>query len=156
MCQGHLTVLDFYKDFFKQLLKNNKNYLVLSVIVSTMTTTADYRPIVWLVIIVVWSLVLPYISLLGCYHYWSFKIWKCFWLLTDSFDYFFLKNWANSGLFFVLFSVFFKQTLQFLQQINVKKCPSSIRRRDSNPRPFEHESSPITTRPGLPPNSFDY
>ena len=28
----------------------------------------------------------------------------------------------------------------------------SIRCRDSNPRPFEHESSPITTRPGLPPN----
>ena len=63
----------------------------------------------------------------------------------------FFLNWANSGLFFVLFSVFFKQTLQFLQQINVKKCPSSLRRRDSNPRPFEHESSPITTRPGLPP-----
>ena len=31
------------------------------------------------------------------------------------------------------------------------KRPSSIRRRDSNPRPLEHESSPITTRPGLPP-----
>ena len=24
--------------------------------------------------------------------------------------------------------------------------------RDSNPQPFKHESSPITTRPGLPPN----
>ena len=30
-------------------------------------------------------------------------------------------------------------------------CPSSIRRGDSNPRPFEHESPPVTTRPGLPP-----
>ena len=29
-----------------------------------------------------------------------------------------------------------------------EKCPSSIRCRDSNPQPFEHESSPITTRPG--------
>ena len=29
-------------------------------------------------------------------------------------------------------------------------CPSSIRRRDLNPRPFERESTPITTRPGLP------
>ena len=29
--------------------------------------------------------------------------------------------------------------------------PSSIRHRDSNPRPLEHESPPITTRPGLPP-----
>ena len=33
--------------------------------------------------------------------------------------------------------------------------PSSIRRRDSNPRPFEHESSPITTRPGLPPSTLN-
>ena len=27
-------------------------------------------------------------------------------------------------------------------------CPSSIRRRDSNPRPLERESTPITTRVG--------
>ena len=32
-----------------------------------------------------------------------------------------------------------------------EKCQSSIRRWDSNPRPFEHKSSPITTIPGLPP-----
>ena len=30
-------------------------------------------------------------------------------------------------------------------------CPSSLRCMDSNPRPSEHESPPITTRPGLPP-----
>ena len=30
-------------------------------------------------------------------------------------------------------------------------CPSSIWHRDSNPRPLECESPPITTRPGLPP-----
>ena len=50
------------------------------------------------------------------------------------------------------FSVFclFKQTFQFLQQINMKKCPSSIWCQDSNPRLSEHESPPITTRPGLP------
>ena len=53
-------------------------------------------------------------------------------------------------LFFVHFRLF-KQTLQFLQQINGKKCPSSIRCWDSNPRPSEHESPPITTRPGFPP-----
>ena len=29
--------------------------------------------------------------------------------------------------------------------------PSSIRSQDSNPRPLERESPPITTRPGLPP-----
>ena len=57
---------------------------------------------------------------------------------------------TNPGLFFVYFRLF-KQTLQFLQQMNVKKCPSSIRRWDLNPQPFEHESPPITTRPGLPP-----
>ena len=33
----------------------------------------------------------------------------------------------------------------------VKKCPSSIRCLDSNPRPCEHEYRPITTRPVLPP-----
>ena len=36
-----------------------------------------------------------------------------------------------------------------------EKCPSSIRCWDSNPRPSEYESPPITTRPGLPPNRFD-
>ena len=44
----------------------------------------------------------------------------------------------------------FKQTLQLLQK-NVKKYPSSMRCWDSNPRPLEHESPSITTRPGLPP-----
>ena len=33
-------------------------------------------------------------------------------------------------------------------------CPSGIRRRDSNPQPLEHESTPITTKPGLPPSSL--
>ena len=51
---------------------------------------------------------------------------------------------------FHLFSSF-KQTLQFLQQINMKKCPSSIWCQDQNPRPLEYESPPIITRPGLPP-----
>ena len=31
----------------------------------------------------------------------------------------------------------------------MKKCPSSIQCRDSNSRLLEHESPPITTRPGL-------
>ena len=35
----------------------------------------------------------------------------------------------------------------------MSKRPSSIRRWDSNARPFQHESSPITTRPGLPPKN---
>ena len=51
---------------------------------------------------------------------------------------------------FVYFRLF-KQTLQFLQQINVKKCLSSIRRWDLNSQPSDYVSSPLTTRPGLPP-----
>ena len=57
-------------------------------------------------------------------------------------------------LFSFIFGLF-KQTIQFLQQINVNKCPSSIRRWESNPRPLERESPPITTRPGLPPSAQD-
>ena len=33
--------------------------------------------------------------------------------------------------------------------MNVKKCPSSIRRWDSNSQPSDYESPPLTTRPGL-------
>ena len=35
----------------------------------------------------------------------------------------------------------------------MSKCPSSTRRQDSNPQPSEHESSPITTRPGVDQSS---
>ena len=63
----------------------------------------------------------------------------------------FLKNGPTSASFSFIFDLF-KRTLQFLQQINAKKCPSSIWRRDSNPRPLEHKLSPITTRSGLPPS----
>ena len=41
------------------------------------------------------------------------------------------KNGPNPGLFFIYFHLF-KHTLQFLKQINVKTCPSSIQCRDSN------------------------
>ena len=37
-----------------------------------------------------------------------------------------------------LFSVFFKQTIQILQQMNVEKCPSSFRFWDSNSRPSDY------------------
>ena len=56
------------------------------------------------------------------------------------------------GPLFHLFSSF--QTLQILQQLNVKKCTSSIRCRDSNPRSVENESPPISTRPGFPPPAW--
>ena len=48
---------------------------------------------------------------------------------------------------FRLFSVFSINHFKFLQQIYVKKCPSSLLYQDSNPRPSEHASPPITTRP---------
>ena len=52
---------------------------------------------------------------------------------------------------FSLFSVFSNKQDQ---QINVKmSCPSSIQCRDMNPQPLKHESSPITSRPRLPPKS---
>ena len=59
---------------------------------------------------------------------------------------------ASFSFIFVLF----KQILQFLQQMYVKKCPSRIRYWDSNPLPLERESLPITTRPGLPPLPSEY
>jgi len=60
-------------------------------------------------------------------------------------------KWAILGLFFDYFRLF-NQTLQFLQQINVKKCPSSIWRRDLNSQSSEYESPPLSTGPGLPPD----
>ena len=50
-----------------------------------------------------------------------------------------------------IFGLFKQTSLKLFQQIYVKKCPSSIRCWDSNLQPLEHESPPITTRPGLPP-----
>ena len=58
----------------------------------------------------------------------------------------FKKKWAIPGLFFVYFQ---KTSIQFLQQINVVKGPSSIQHWDSNPRPSERESPPITRAPAL-------
>ena len=62
----------------------------------------------------------------------------------------FVFEWTIQASFRVYFRLF-KQTLQFLQQIYVKKSPSCIRCWDSNPQPSVHESPPITTRSGLPP-----
>ena len=46
-----------------------------------------------------------------------------------------------------IFGLFKQTSLQYLQQIYVKKCPSSIWCQDSNPQPLERESLPITTIP---------
>ena len=70
------------------------------------------------------------------------------WLLF--FPSLFFLNGPTTASFSFIFGLF-KQTIQFLQQIYVNKCPSNIRYQESIPRPTERESLPITTRPGLPP-----
>ena len=70
--------------------------------------------------------------------------------VTTSLNVFF--KWANPGLFLFIFSLF--KQYNFYNK-SIKKCPSSIQRRDWNPQPFENELSPIITRPGLPPTSLN-
>ena len=55
---------------------------------------------------------------------------------------------------FRLFFGLFKQTKQFFQQINVKNVQVSIQYMAPGfePKPYEHDLSPTTTRSGLPPN----
>ena len=59
------------------------------------------------------------------------------------------KKMLTPSLFLIYFCLF-KQNLQFLKQIFVKKSQSRMRCWDLNPQPSTHESPPITTRPGLP------
>ena len=69
------------------------------------------------------------------------KIWpKHYVYIFAWFSWFGCSKSANPGLFFIYFRLF-KHTLQFLQQINLKKCPSSKQYRDPNSQPLE----------GLPP-----
>ena len=55
-------------------------------------------------------------------------------------------NGPSLASFWFIFGLFFKQTIQFLQQINVIKCPSSIQCLDSNSQPSDYESPRLTTR----------
>ena len=65
---------------------------------------------------------------------------------------FFWKNGPSSASFFVLYCLFKTKITILTTNICEKMLwPSSIRCQDSNPRPSEHESPPITTWPGLPP-----
>ena len=54
-------------------------------------------------------------------------------------------------LIFICFRLF-KPIANFSIKKYVKKCPSSIRCQDLNSRPLEHDSPPITTKPGLTKN----
>ena len=62
---------------------------------------------------------------------------------------FFFKKMSQLRPLFLFIFGFFKQTIQFLQQINVinvhPEYGTRIRTHD-----LSHELSPITTRPGLP------
>ena len=53
-------------------------------------------------------------------------------------------NGQSSDSFSFIFGLF-KQTIQILQQINVKKCPSSIQCQDLNSQPSDYESPPLTS-----------
>ena len=65
--------------------------------------------------------------------------------------FFFKKNGPTPASFLLIFDLFKQTSLQYLEQQKCKNCPSSIRCRDLNPQPPEHEPLPITTRPGLQP-----
>ena len=69
---------------------------------------------------------------------------------TMAFFFFFLNGPSLASFSFII-GLFQTNINTILQQINVEKCPSSIRHWDSNPRPSESKSPPITTRPGLLP-----
>ena len=60
----------------------------------------------------------------------------------------FLTKWAITGLFYRLFLVFSNNHDSFYNNI-CEKCQSSIRYQDSNVQLLEHESPPITARPGV-------
>ena len=60
----------------------------------------------------------------------------------------FFKKMGQPGLFFVYFRSY-QTNFTIFTTNNCEKCPSSIRRRESNPRPLVRESLPLTTRPGL-------
>ena len=68
-------------------------------------------------------------------------------------------KWANPGLFFDYFRPF-QTNNTILQQINEKNLQMSIQyiAMGFKPMTFEHEASPIITRPGLlpPPKKKNY
>ena len=57
-------------------------------------------------------------------------------------------NGPSPASFSFIFGLFNKQYITIFTANQCEKSQSSIQRRDSNPRPLEHESSPITTRQG--------
>ena len=91
------------------------------------------------------SMILP-IYLNDLFYSLSRWTWKnrFFWIFLRKFHLqvvrkLFFKNGPSLASFSFIFGLF-KQTIEFLQQINVKMSwPSCIQRQDSNPRPLEHK-----------------
>ena len=77
-----------------------------------------------------------------------FKLWQMCKAAQHNFMFFY--TWAIAGLFFVSFRSFSNKHQNNFTSNQCEKCPSSIWHWDSNPRPSERESPPITPRPGLP------
>ena len=89
------------------------------------------------------------------FDYWADPAANLF-LLKNSLAYLlFFKKMGQPRPLFRSFSVFSnKHHYNFYNKYIWKKCPSSIRCWDSNPRPSERESLPFTTRPGLLPLAY--
>ena len=70
----------------------------------------------------------------------------------------FFKKMGQPGPLFVYFGSFQTNiiTIFTTDQCEKMSCPSSIRRRDLNPQPLDHEPPPITTRPGLLPLKISF
>ena len=66
----------------------------------------------------------------------------------------FFKKIGQPRQLFHLFLSFQRHIITIFTTNKCEKCPSSIWCRDSNSRPLEHESPPITTRPGLTPKLY--
>ena len=66
-----------------------------------------------------------------------------------------IKMFFKLGQPWPLFHLFstFQTHIKIFTTNKCEKCPSSIQSRDSNLRPLEHESPPITTRPELLPKT---
>ena len=84
---------------------------------------------------------------------WGFKFSSSISQFVENFDFF--KNEQTPASFIIYFRSFQTNSTTILQQIPCEKCPFSIQCQDLNPWLLEHESPPITTRPGLPPIKFD-
>ena len=75
--------------------------------------------------------------------------YRCGWVRGETLMFF--KNGPIPASFSVYFRSFQTNIVTIFTTNKCEKCPSSIRCRDSNSQPSDHESPPLTTRPGLPP-----